>query len=213
MSELGSTAVRAYWASAGNEEKRRRAGLMKAATRRRYALPVGISFGRWTVQNYHGPDGYTCLCACGTSRIVRRYCLVSGESISCGCYAREFGQAKRRDDARQTNLRALFCATRIRAKRHKHRWRLSLYAFRKLIFQPCHYCGVVGTNHKKTTRKDGLGGFYYNGLDRMESNRGYILRNVVPCCKVCNRAKSDMTVADFQAWLDQLVVYARERQS
>jgi 5-methylcytosine-specific restriction endonuclease McrA len=44
-------------------------------------------------------------------------------------------------------------------------------------------------------------------LDRADSTLGYIPTNVVPCCKVCNRAKSDMTRSDFQAWLSQLVAH------
>ena len=81
-----------------------------------------------------------------------------------------------------------------------------------LIFQPCFYCGVVGTNFKRTERKDGLGSFYYNGLDRVDSRKGYISNNVVSCCKVCNRAKSDMSLYDFQAWLEQLINHTERQQ-
>ena len=207
MSERGRAAVQAYWASVGVDEKRRHVGLMKAATRRRYCLPDGAVFGRWIIKKYHGPDGYVCLCVCGHTAVVRRRSLVTGESQSCGCLSRERRRAQGRDSALEGNLRALFCATQIRARRQHHPWRISLHKFRALIFAPCLYCGVSGTNHKKSARKDTAGDFYYNGLDRVDSTRGYVPSNVVPCCKVCNRAKSDMTQADFHAWISQLVSY------
>lgn len=35
------------------------------------------------------------------------------------------------------------------------------------------------------------------GLDRVDSSQGYILSNVVPCCKNCNQAKNDRTQEEF----------------
>jgi hypothetical protein len=201
--------VKAYWAATSPEEKQRRIGLLTAATRRRYRLPDGTIFGRWTVERYHGPDGYTCRCACGTVRVIRRHSLVSEESTSCGCYSLDLRRARGREEARFYNICALFQSTKIRARHYKHEWKLSLRRYQVLIFQPCHYCGVSGTNFKKSARVDAAGSFYYNGLDRVDFKQGYVPANVVPCCKVCNRAKSDMTLGDFQAWLDQLVAHSR----
>lgn len=39
-----------------------------------------------------------------------------------------------------------------------------------------------------------------NGVDRVDSSRGYDKENIVPCCKICNRSKSDMSESDFIAW-------------
>jgi len=51
--------------------------------------------------------------------------------------------------------------------------------------------------------------FWYNGLDRVDSSKHYTLDNVVPCCTVCNRAKSNLTVADFYDWIAQLTAYQK----
>lgn len=58
---------------------------------------VGKRFGRLTVIGYagHDKDGkgnppiYRCKCDCGNVIVVRRWCLTSGHTKSCGCLARE----------------------------------------------------------------------------------------------------------------------------
>lgn len=50
--------------------------------------------------------------------------------------------------------------------------------------KPCFYCGV------KTP---------VNGVDRVDSSKGYVEGNMVSCCKYCNRAKSDLSQAEFFA--------------
>jgi hypothetical protein len=49
--------------------------------------------------------------------------------------------------------------------------------------------------------KSAYGYYIYNGIDRLNKNKGYIIQNCVSCCKICNRAKSDMT---YNKWLKYL---------
>jgi hypothetical protein len=37
-----------------------------------------------------------------------------------------------------------------------------------------------------------------NGIDRVVPDKGYVYDNCVPCCKYCNRAKSDLTTEQFK---------------
>lgn len=66
----------------------------------------------------------------------------------------------------------------------------------------CHYCGAEPSN--VNVSDSGYGSWTYNGLDRVDSSVGYISNNVVPCCKICNRAKSDMSYDDFVLWIGRL---------
>ena len=59
---------------------------------------TGKRFGRWLVESFVGtrkkPGSYQCtlwqcVCDCGTQKIVAGYSMVSGDSQSCGCHARE----------------------------------------------------------------------------------------------------------------------------
>lgn len=67
----------------------------------------------------------------------------------------------------------------------------------KLLKSNCHYCNSTPSNLMKYKQKYYNYEFSYNGLDRIDSSKGYIYENVVPCCKKCNLAKSDMSYQDF----------------
>ena len=59
---------------------------------------IGSSFGMWVVVNsahpYISPNGaiyakYMCKCSCGNTKNVRESSLLSCDSQSCGCLAKE----------------------------------------------------------------------------------------------------------------------------
>jgi len=56
--------------------------------------------------------------------------------------------------------------------------------------QPCFYCNIDPGNASKSK---------LNGIDRIDSNLGYIAGNVVPCCPVCNIMKKNLNVELFIA--------------
>ena len=66
----------------------------------------------------------------------------------------------------------------------------------------CHYCGAAPSNISNS--KGHNDAYIYNGIDRVDSSKGYVDGNCVSCCKVCNRAKSDMPVDVFFAWAQQV---------
>jgi hypothetical protein len=53
----------------------------------------------------------------------------------------------------------------------------------ELMKNPCTYCGSVNKI----------------GVDRIDSNLGYIKQNITPCCKTCNLAKHVMSSTQFIA--------------
>lgn len=80
-------------------------------------------------------------------------------------------------------------------QRHNGNFNISPYKFRKLTSQNCHYCEQEPRS--KINRRTKVT-YTYNGLDRIDSDKGYILNNVVPCCQTCNTMKSDMSVDEFR---------------
>jgi hypothetical protein len=89
------------------------------------------------------------------------------------------------------------------AKKRKLEFALSRERFAELIQQPCYYNQIEKSNN--------YNGYRYNGLDRIDSTKGYIEGNVVPCCKYCNRAKSDMRPDSFTAWVFQIFRLLKNR--
>jgi hypothetical protein len=67
-------------------------------------INVGDKIGRWEVlkegELYFAPSGrysakrFICKCSCGKEKLVRESTLVSGESLSCGCYASEMASVR-----------------------------------------------------------------------------------------------------------------------
>lgn len=54
----------------------------------------------------------------------------------------------------------------------------------------CFYCDTPSYNKIKDVIE-------YTGLDRIDSNIGYVSENVQPCCKQCNIAKQSLSNIDF----------------
>jgi hypothetical protein len=80
--------------------------------------------------------------------------------------------------------------------------------FYTLSQMPCHYCGrpphrTYNLSSSKTTRykiseRQKLDGYFtYNGLDRIDSNKGHTKDNIVPCCSTCNYMKRIMGYVEF----------------
>jgi hypothetical protein len=88
---------------------------------------------------------------------------------------------------------------------------LTFERFIYLTQQNCFYCGAKPSNKKNLYKTGGkkvlasktaaekakIADFIYNGLDRVDNNRGHYENNVVPCCKLCNQAKRCLTQIDF----------------
>lgn len=61
-----------------------------------------------------------------------------------------------------------------------------------LVSSPCAYCGAAGSSHHGNVRR--------NGIDRLDSTKGYEPGNCAPCCAPCNQIKGKRTVRAFLAW-------------
>ena len=64
---------------------------------------------------------------------------------------------------------------------------LTIEQFDLITSKPCHYCGECDVYEDMT----------FTGVDRMDSSKGYIFNNCVPCCRICNSMKSDLDLDVF----------------
>jgi len=46
-----------------------------------------------------------------------------------------------------------------------------------------------------------------NGVDRINSNIGYEINNVVSCCSKCNYAKHMMNKKEFLNWVEKIYLF------
>lgn len=96
---------------------------------------------------------------------------------------------------------------------------LKLEEFYYLSQLPCFYCGVEKLNtvnpglyNKNSFEKYKQEGyFYYNGLDRIDSNLPHNKDNVVPCCIYCNFAKGKLFLDKFDEWIKRIQKYQKQK--
>lgn len=84
---------------------------------------------------------------------------------------------------------------------------LTLHDYIKLVTSDCYYCGEKPNQEKIINGKL----FRHNGIDRLDSKKGYERDNVVPCCKTCNMAKGSLTEEEFKALINKIYEYQKER--
>jgi len=109
-------------------------------------------------------------------------------------HALEYGRVRNR------TLRGRYSTLKTQANLHERVCTLGFEEYSFLVSQPCFYCGgnlpEVGC-----------------GIDRINSDIGYVQGNVRPCCTACNRAKNVMTETEFKEWLLRVFNYWIKNES
>lgn len=173
---------------------------------------TGKQFGRWTVINrtdkYVGHDPlWKCVCICGNEKEVTGGNLRGGRSTSCGCFRSE-NLIKTRSKETTPFNRVLYVYKRGAFVRNLE-WNLTDDEFRNLVTGNCDYCGVPCSNirtteHFSSNLEIPLYSFAFNGIDRVDNEKGYVFENCVSCCKTCNVTKLAMSRTEFLSWVKRV---------
>ena len=165
----------------------------------------GQTFGKLLIleQATNGECGrvrWRCKCECGNLTDIFADNLRAGKTKSCGC-----GMGVRKS-GRTPAHKYIWFNYKGSAKRRNREFNLTLEQFAHLIDKPCDYCGRAPsqTMSPSQMRHSSYATFRYNGLDRIDSTKGYTEENVVPCCKTCNELKSDKTREEFLAAIEAI---------
>jgi hypothetical protein len=168
-------------------------------------------FGKLTVikisknRGNRGQIRYECVCDCGNSHEVSGESIRKGNVKSCGCYNLEKIPYNRIIDREYATWRQLYNSTIIkRSKKEGYVSDISLDDFIKLSKMKCYYCELEGSNFIKDRIESNNLVLNFNGLDRINSENGYYLDNVVTCCKYCNVSKNTMNQSDFREFIIRL---------
>ena len=165
---------------------------------------TGQKFGRWTVIKRSYPNKgiepvWLCKCDCGKEKIVIGNSLRKGDSKSCGCLSNELKSARRKLNSGLASMRAVIRQYKANAENRGLEFRLNEKQFKEITQKDCFYCGAKPNNIIKSPTHNG--DYSYNGLDRIDNNKGYTIDNIVPCCKRCNRAKDTYTLQEYKGWI------------
>lgn len=177
--------------------------------------------GRLTVLSHAGKDHrnkhlWLCLCECGNEKIVVSDNLSSGKTNSCGCLKKEFLARKGNQygiykDREEALLKVQYSHLKKRDNKKGFSNTMSFDVFSILSKSPCKYCGLeyskeIEDRLNESKRKKRLSDHILrcNGIDRLDSSKGYTIDNSVPCCKWCNTAKNVMSEGDFYKWIKKV---------
>lgn len=119
------------------------------------------------------------------------------------CYGCRYSLKK--SYSQESTWKHLYSGVKGRRNAKRYGFSLSLDEFIDISQRPCEYCGFDGYVVKG--HREWSAFVKANGLDRVDSHDGYHLNNVVPCCRVCNVAKSYMSRKEFLAWVQRIAKY------
>lgn len=143
---------------------------------------IGRVFDKWTVLDKAPKQGtqlfWKCVCQCGRHREISSHRLERSKSKGClSC------QKQKRP------FESMYNTLKTATLEREMDFELTYEEFVNFTeTRTCHYCEAeivwvrFGTGEKTGTSP-------YN-LDRKNNDKGYIMSNLVVCCKFCNRIKS-----------------------
>lgn len=176
---------------------------------------IGQKFGRLTViavaKTRHNRAFWVCQCDCGKTAEAMGKSLRNGKKKSCGCLAKELSRERIPALALSNMLppgeaarNLLYSTYKWHAAKRELEFILSKEEFADLTSRVCFYCG---SEPKQLFGVNLNGQYTYNGIDRLENNKGYTPENSVPCCGTCNDMKRTRSVEDFIQACKRVALY------
>lgn len=168
---------------------------------------VGKRFNKIIIlKQYVGNNNLTMadyICDCGKLKTSKLFYITCGRIGSCGCQRIESNQFTnspwRKKPCGYSAFGQVYNGYKGNARHGNKEFLLSKDDALKLFKSNCFYCNnppSIIRKHKKYN-----GEFVYNGIDRKDNNKGYIIDNCVSCCKFCNFTKGTTPFGDFIKWI------------
>jgi len=159
--------------------------------------------GSWTITKWNSSKGnYTLTCNCGNQSEGSASFVDSkikslnknGYTACRKCSAIYRKQSKTKDE----KLKRVFLKYKKSAKTRNLEFNLTLFQCLYLFKSRCYYCNDLPENVETTYQ------IKYQGIDRIDNNKGYIQNNVIPCCSFCNYAKHYHSQDKFLEKIDKI---------
>lgn len=170
---------------------------------------IGKTYGTLTIVRFvTGKNQWLCTCICGKEVYRSGNALIKYKIPNCGCQ-----KSKGRLLPNQlAHKRAIISDYKRHAKDRSLDFLLSDEDCIALFNKNCNYCNTPPSNIKTVKPSKKLRNkyactittYYYNGIDRIDSSKGYTISNCVSCCYLCNRSKGNLSISDWSKWLKNL---------
>lgn len=178
-------------------------------TGERYGRLVALGFAGHLRIGSQPKRAFRFQCDCGNVVVRTLMDVRRLDTMSCGCHKRDLARAwgeRSRLAEGESSFRSLFYTYRRHARTLSLPFELTEEGFRGLTSASCYYCNTEPVQRKKATAES-HGVYRYNGIDRLDSTKGYVAGNVVSCCGPCNRAKGATPVHEFLDWVRRVYMW------
>ena len=176
----------------------------------------GKKFGRLLVLNDGGRRNrkmlWQCLCDCGTLLLVKSQSLILGTTQSCGCWHNEIVSNQRWKGYKEIS-RTYWSSVVLCAERRNHQFDITIEQAWDLYLKQNKKCAISGIpiifsrSFTREARK-----IQTCSLDRIDSNKGYIIDNVQWVHKDINTMKWDFSMTYFDEMCILVAKQAKKRK-
>ena len=188
----------------------------------RLKIQIGETYAYLTILKEIPPNTtkggitFKCLCKCGNTTTITQNQILKSKKKSCGCYRKEFNIEKLYKGIGKSAISYILSSYRYGAFSRSLEFHLEQQDIFNIVTKPCYYCGQEKSMNYTHKNKKGVTSlltyFGYNGIDRLDSSKGYFLNNCVPCCKQCNVMKMDYSEKDFIDKIKKIYEYKISKQ-
>lgn len=148
---------------------------------------------------------WKCRCDCGALVYIKGSKIKNGHNTSCGCRIGQTHKPHRTQFSPEDRaIKLMINDYRRGAINRELAWELTPVNVKSLIFGHCSYCGRKPSRKLRTSKHVTI---LVNGIDRVDSSKGYRFLNCVSCCAHCNRAKGSMGRQEFRDWVQRVHAY------
>jgi hypothetical protein len=152
---------------------------------------------------------YKYKCICGNIESAPKYSLLQSKKSRNTYCCSICRKNKLSDWAKSTKVKykdpieakcsLLFSNYRSKCKIKNWNFELTFKDFKDLVLSNCHYCNLEPNKCRldRAKSRQGISRIFFNGIDRIDSNKGYSIGNVLPCCEDCNKAKRNLGYNQF----------------
>ena len=175
-------------------------GIKTELAGQRFGHLLVLERGTPVLTGTHRYERWKCRCDCENIVLVTGKQLKRGQR-SCGCHVFN-GQFRKHKTDEDVNISKIVYHYKRGATARNYEWALTLDQAKSLLLSSCGYCG--GPPSRVFRAYPDTSTTTVGGIDRIDNLQGYIPSNVLPCCKVCNRAKLDAPFDEFLQWLHRV---------
>lgn len=155
---------------------------------------------------------YLCKCDCGKDKIISWSSLRTGRAKSCGCKNSGILLSRIQKPEGEAAFNQLFATYKCSAKSRGLEFNLDKERFKEITKQNCEYCGIPPFRSIINRFANMNGTYIYNGIDRVDSSKGYIEGNIVPCCRNCNVMKMNLSLEEFTEHIERIYSHLQTKK-